>query len=271
MIPDRSSAPPKVDVAGVLIDNVSMADAVDAVERLVGRDGVSYVLTPNVDHVVRVQRDPEFARIYRDAALVLADGMPVVWASHLLGTPLKEKVSGSDLFLRLCALAAGRGYGVFFLGAQPGAAAAAAERLRARYPALRVVGHCCPPPGFEDDVTWTARIVRLVTEARPHILFVALGSPKQEKWIRRHQAECQVPVAIGVGASIDFAAGVVRRAPPWMQRGGLEWLWRLLMEPLRLWRRYLLEDPKFLWYVARQRRRRPAPAAPGPQPRSAHR
>jgi N-acetylglucosaminyldiphosphoundecaprenol N-acetyl-beta-D-mannosaminyltransferase len=258
-----ASERPRVDVAGVLIDNVSMAEALDAVERLIERGTGSYVLTPNVDHVVRVRHDAEFAGIYRDAALVLADGMPVLWASRVLGTPVKEKVSGSDLFLRLCERAAERGHGVYFLGGQPGAAAAASQRLRARYPTLRVVGHCCPPMGFQNDAAWNERIARAVAEARPQILFVALGSPKQEKWIRRHQAACGAPVAIGVGASVDFAAGVVRRAPAWMQRAGLEWLWRLVLEPARLWRRYLIDDPRFFWHVAQQRWKRSAPTSPG--------
>jgi N-acetylglucosaminyldiphosphoundecaprenol N-acetyl-beta-D-mannosaminyltransferase len=269
--PDLPAGRPRVDVAGVLVDDLSMEEAIDAIERLVAAGGRAAVVTPNVDHVVRVRADPEFAAIYREAALVLADGMPVVWAARLLGTPLREKVSGSDLFPRLCARAAERGYGVFLLGGQPGAAETAARRLTERHPALRVVGHCCPPPGFEHDPAWSARIVRQVADARPHLLFVALGSPKQERWIRRHLADCQVPVALGVGATIDFEAGVVRRAPGWMQRAGLEWLWRLLMEPRRLWRRYLVEDPKFLWYVARQRWRRRAPAVAGAAARSSQR
>jgi N-acetylglucosaminyldiphosphoundecaprenol N-acetyl-beta-D-mannosaminyltransferase len=255
-------------VAGVLVDDVSMADAVDAIDRLIARQAPAYVLTPNADHVVRVQRDPSFAAIYREAALVLADGMPIVWASRLLGTPLQEKVSGSDLFPHLCARAAEKGYGVYLLGGQPGAAAVAGARLKTRHPALRIAGHCCPPLGFDQDEAASAQVVRAVVEARPHILFVALGSPKQERWIHRHLATCQVPVAIGVGASIDFAAGVVRRAPGWMQRAGLEWLWRLLVEPRRLWRRYLIEDPKFIWYVARQWWGRATPPPAGAAPRS---
>jgi N-acetylglucosaminyldiphosphoundecaprenol N-acetyl-beta-D-mannosaminyltransferase len=253
----------RIDVGGMLIDNVTTAEALAAIEGLVAARAGACVVTPNVDHIVKARRDPEFAAICRDAALVLADGVPVVWASRLLGTPLKEKVSGSDLFPRLCALAAGKGYGVFFLGGRPGAAALAAQRLRAEHPALRVVGDCCPPMGFHDDPAWNERIERLVREARPDIHFGALGAPKQERWIHRHQAACRVPVAIGIGASIEFAAGVVRRAPAWMQRAGLEWLWRLLLEPRRLWRRYLVEDPKFFWYVARQRLRGPVPVPAG--------
>lgn len=262
MIRGGSGFLPRIDVAGVLIDNVTTAETTEAIVGLIAAGGPACVVTPNVDHIVKVRRDPEFAEICRTAALVLADGMPLLWAARFLGTPLKEKISGSDLFPELCALSARKGYGVFFLGGRPGAANVAAEQLTARYPGLRVVGTCCPPFGFEHDQVWNEQIIAMVRSARPHILFLALGTPKQEKWIRRHQAACGVPVAIGVGASVDFVAGVVRRAPRWMQRAGLEWLWRLLQEPRRLWRRYLVEDPKFFWYVARQRFRVPATTPP---------
>ncbi len=243
--------PARVRLAGIEIDNLSMAETLARVEALSASDEPSYVVTPNVDHLVKLQRDEEFRRIYKDAALVLADGVPLLWASRLLGQPLKEKVSGSDLFVEVCALAAERSLRVFLLGGRPGAAQMAADRLVKDHPGLEVCGIYCPYFGFERDEAENARIVQAIRGARPNILFVGLGAPKQERWIHRHREALGVPVSIGVGISFEFVAGLVRRAPRWMQRVGLEWSWRLLMEPRRLWRRYLLEDPKFLYYVAR--------------------
>ena len=242
----------RVQVTGVRIDNLSMAEAVEAIDRMVRDRRCGYAVTPNVDHLVRLRRDSEFRQIYANAALVLPDGMPIVWASRFLGTPLKERVAGSDLFPRVCELAARRGYRLFFLGGRPGAASRAAERLRARHPAIRIVGTYAPPYGFEGDPGENAAIAAMIVDARPDILFVGLGAPKQEKWIWRYQKACGVPVCVGIGVTFEFTAGMVKRAPVWTQRLGLEWLWRLAMEPRRLWRRYLLEDVRFFWYVAEQ-------------------
>src|SRR5438128_1625044 len=148
-----------VDVTGVLIDNVSTTEALEAIEILIARHASAYVLTANVDHLVRVRHDEEFSEIYRHATLVLADGMPVVWASRLLGTPLKEKISGSDLFLHLCSMAAGKGYRLFFLGGRPSAASRVADRLKTLHPAIHIVGHYCPPYGFETNGEENRKIV----------------------------------------------------------------------------------------------------------------
>jgi len=249
----------RVAVAGAWIDNLSMTEAVHAVDRMLSERDHGYVVTPNVDHLVRLRRDPEFRQIYAQAALVLADGMPIVWASRFLGTPLKERVAGSDLFPRLCELAAQRGHRLFLLGGRPGAAARAAERLRAKHPTIQIVGAYAPPYGFEADPGENARIVAMIVDARADILFVGLGAPKQEKWIWRYQKACGVPVCIGIGVSFEFTAGMVRRAPMGLQRLGLEWLWRLAMEPRRLWRRYFWEDLPFLWYLVEQRLRQTFP------------
>lgn len=211
-----------------------------------------FIVTPNVDHLVRLRKDTQFREAYGRAALRLADGMPLLWASRLLGTPLKEKISGSDLFLKLCGRAAAKGMRVFLLGGRPDAAARAGEALRRKFPALEIAGTYCPPYGFEGDAGENRKIVRLIKEAKPDILFVGLGAPKQEKWICRHNRACGVPVSIGIGCSFEFTAGLVRRAPVWMQGCGLEWFWRLLMEPGRLWKRYLVDDMLFLRLVAEQ-------------------
>lgn len=249
----RPSDSRRISIAGVMVDNVTLSEAVLRVENLARAAGPSVVVTPNIDHVVKLHRDAEFRRIYEAADLVLADGMPLVWAARFLGTPLKERVTGSDLFPALCACAALSGLRVFFLGGREGAAEKASEILRAANPGLMVCGVYSPPLGFEKDTIENKKIERLLSEARPDILFVGLGAPKQEKWIWKHARAVGVPVSIGVGVSFEFVAGMVRRSPRWMQRSGLEWLWRLGSEPKRLWRRYLIEDPYFFWLVLEQK------------------
>lgn len=212
------------------------------------------MVTPNVDHVITFQKNTKFREIYRNASLVLADGMPLIWASKFLGTPLKEKISGSDLFPKLCAWCGEKGYKVFFLGGRPEAAERAATILKAKTPALQIAGHYSPPFGFEDSPEEEVKIAHLLLAAKPDILFVGLGSPKQEKWISRNYQQLEIPLSIGIGVSFEFVAGMVRRAPLWMQKSGLEWFWRLMMEPGRLWRRYLVEDSKFLGLVLAQKR-----------------
>lgn len=210
-----------------------------------GQDVPRYAVTPNAHHIVEINKNRELRRIYEGADLVLPDGVSLLWASRLLGTPLRERVAGSDLFPRLCAAAAEYGYRVFLLGGEPGVASKAAEQLKRRHPGLRIVGFYSPQFGFESCPEENERIVRMTRESRPDILFVALGFPKQELWIYRYARACRVSIAIGVGAAFDFAAGTRRRAPRWMQRVGLEWLFRLLQEPRRLWYRYLVLGPQF--------------------------
>lgn len=224
----------------------------EALERLVQLacgDRPAYAVTANVDHVVRLCRNPQLRPLYADADLSVADGMPVVWASRLLGVPLPERVAGSDLFPALCAKAAEHGLSVFFLGGALGTAQRAAEILRARHPPLRVAGTYCPEYGFERDPAASERALQAVRAAAPDILFVGLGSPKQENWIAANRAACRAKLSIGVGISFSFISGHVSRAPRWMQRIGLEWCHRLVQEPGRLWKRYLIDDAAFLGRV----------------------
>jgi N-acetylglucosaminyldiphosphoundecaprenol N-acetyl-beta-D-mannosaminyltransferase len=243
----------KVTLLGVPIDSVLMQEALERIERLIEARWPSYVVTPNVDVLVKLQTDAEFRRIYDDASLVVADGMFLIWAAKFLGMPLKEKVSGSDLFVEFCELAARKGYKIYLLGAMPGVAPKAAAILMKRYAGLNIVGTYSPPFGFEEDEAECERIVRMIRDAAPDVLFIGLGSPKQEKWLVRHKHRYGTPVSIGVGISFDYVAGTVKRAPRWMQNAGFEWFWRLLMEPKRLWRRYLVEDLVFFWLVAKQK------------------
>lgn len=233
----------------VPVDVVTFAEALDAVERLVvARDG-GFVFTPNVDHVVTVEDNPEFASAYARASLSLADGMPIVWASRLLGQPLPERVAGSDLIMPLLERAGLKGWRVYFLGAGPGVAEKAAVIARERW-GTNVVGTDAPMVNLSD----TAQIDRIadqLKQARPDLVLMAFGAPKQELLIDRIAERVKPAVLLGIGAGLDFIAGTISRAPELMRRAGLEWLYRLSQEPGRLWRRYLVNDPKFLVILLR--------------------
>lgn len=235
------------------IDNLTMQETLKAIDRLVREDKGSYVVTPNVDHIVQLETDKELQEAYADASLVLTDGKPLLWIARLYGTPIKEKISGSDLFPLLCGMAAKRGYRMFFLGAAEGVAAKAAENLKERYPGLQVAGTYSPPYGFEKDAAEMKKIEDMVREAQPQILIVGLGCPKQEKFIWNHRKDLDVPVSLGLGASLDFEAGNIKRAPKWMQRCGLEWLFRITQDPKRMFRRYIVDDMKIVKLIFKYR------------------
>lgn len=247
--------PQTIELFDIRFDNVTFEEVRTRIGDRLALGEPGYVVTPNVDHVCRFQRDAALREAYADAFLVLSDGMPVLWASWLLGKPLCAKVSGSDLVPLLCEFAAQRGHSVFFFGAAEGVAEEAADNLCRRYPDLQVAGVYCPPMGFHEDPAENAKALEMIRSAAPDICFVALGAPKQEIWMRRHCRGMGAKVSLGIGAALDFAAGRRRRAPVWMQNWGLEWLWRLAMEPRRLWRRYLLDDPYFLVLVWREWRK----------------
>ena len=232
----------RIPFMNIEIDNVTMTEAVECVKVLAREGNNSYVVTPNVDHIVKLEKDAEFAQIYKDADLILADGKPLLWLSKGLGTPIVEKVSGSDLFPPVCEMAAKEGLRVFFLGAAEGVARKAALILQRRYPGLEVAGTYSPAYGFEKDETETERICQLICEAKPDILFLGMGTPKQEKFFYAIRDKVNVHVALHIGASFDFIAGKVKRAPKWMSRMGLEWFYRLCKEPKRMFKRYLVDD-----------------------------
>jgi N-acetylglucosaminyldiphosphoundecaprenol N-acetyl-beta-D-mannosaminyltransferase len=233
--PPNNRAP--IAILGVPFDNLSMDEAVESIAAMIHSRRPHYVATANVDFVVQVQEDIELRRILFDAHMVLCDGMPLVWASKKLGNPLKERVTGSDLVPRLLVESEVRGWRVFFLGGTSESVEAAASNTLKAHPKLNLVGAYSPPfktllEMNHDD------IIQRIHASKPDLLLVAFGCPKQEKWINMHYQELGVPVSIGVGATLDFLAGTFKRAPIWMQRIGMEWLFRLLQEPKRLARRY---------------------------------
>lgn len=231
--------PSKLPIAllGVAFDNVTIAEALDRIDQMVASRQPHYVVTANVDFCVQAMHDVELRRILFDADMVLCDGTPLVWASRLFGNPLPERVAGADLVPLLIRRASEKGHRIFFLGGAPHVTAQAVERLQSSHPDIVIAGHYSPPfrPLLEMNHD---EIIERIRAAQPDLLFVSFGCPKAEKWMAMHYRKMGVPVAMGVGATIDFLAGNVRRAPDWMQRAGLEWLFRLAQEPGRLWKRY---------------------------------
>ncbi|MBG0814959.1 WecB/TagA/CpsF family glycosyltransferase [Planomonospora sp. ID82291] len=217
-------------------------EVVDHVVAALKRGEGGHIVTPNVDISRAVARDAALRRLVEGADLAVADGMPLVWAARLLGTPLPGRVTGADLIWSLSEAAAFYRYPIYLLGGPPGVAEQAAVRLADRHPGLLVSGVDAPPYGFEDVPGGYDRIREAIVAAGPRVVFVGLGFPKQDRLIARLREELPGTWFIGCGSAIAFAAGAVRRAPTWMQRSGLEWLFRLLSEPGRLARRYLAED-----------------------------
>ena len=229
-----------VAVLGVPFHNVNMDETIALIEAQIRQGGFHQVATANVDFLRNAMRDPALRNILCSCEMIVPDGMPVVWMSRLIGTPLKERVAGIDLVERLADFSSRRGYGVFLLGASESRSRRAANTLKQRFPDLRIVGRYSPEPQPLEKMDHE-EILRRIEEAKPEILLVAFGNPKQEQWLAMHRDRLRVPVCIGVGGTLDSISGTVRRAPRWMQRNGLEWLHRALQEPQRLAARYLAD------------------------------
>lgn len=226
--------PQRVSILGVGIHDVTEEEAVDWVERFIREGGPHQVVTVNPEFVMEARRNAAFRRVLNEADLAVPDGVGILWAGRLLGHPFRGRVPGVELTLRLAERAAEQGYRLFLLGAAPGVAEEAAARLKGRYPGLTIAGTYAgsPDPAEEEDIA--ARI----RTASPHILLVAYGAPRQDLWLKRNLPRLNVAVGIGVGGTLDYISGRVRRAPAWMRRWGLEWLYRLFRQPWR-WRRML--------------------------------
>lgn len=236
----------KVKVFGVTIDNITVHLVLDKIDQLITSKGKGIVVTPNVDHVVKLKKDHEFKRIYDQAYLVLNDSTILKRSAVLLGYKMKEKISGSDLFPILCEHAAAKNYKVFFLGGLEGVADKAAQNLLQSMPTLDIVGTYSPPFGFEHDEDECEKIVDLINDKKPDILFIGLGAPKQEKFADKFKDEYHANVSLCIGASFDFQAGSIKRAPIILQKIGLEWFYRFYKEPKRLFKRYFIDDMQFI-------------------------
>jgi N-acetylglucosaminyldiphosphoundecaprenol N-acetyl-beta-D-mannosaminyltransferase len=225
---------------------VTEADAVRAIVDAAEAGSGHWTITANLDHIRRYHRDPLQRALIDDADLVVADGMPLIWASHLAGEPLPERVSGSSMVWSICEAASTHRQSVFLLGGDPGVAERAADIFRDRYPGLEIAGVACPPVGYESDEQELSGIERQVCEAAPRIVFVALGFPKQDLLIRRLRGALPGASFLGVGISLSYATGDLSRPPGWICNLGLEWAYRLWQEPTRrLARRYLLDGLPF--------------------------
>jgi len=242
----------KVNILGLEIDNVTMQETIEKIGLFIGEKRSAIIFTPNVQRLIYGIRNKQTESIYKAADMLIPDGMPLIWASKLLGMPLKEKVSGSDLLPLFCQVASKKEYRIFFLGADPGVAEEAKNILTGKNPGLRIVGTYSPPYGFENVDGEIEKIIKMIRGKNPHVLFVGLGFPKEEKFLWKHKNDFQVPVSVGIGATFDFITGKQRRAPLWMQKSGMEWFYRLCRDPKRLWKRYLIGNTLFIILVFKE-------------------
>jgi|SRR5580692_1188234 N-acetylglucosaminyldiphosphoundecaprenol N-acetyl-beta-D-mannosaminyltransferase len=256
MTPLRHAVVDRVGIGHALVDNCSFKEACDAIVSHAKAGGKpAYVTTANAQHIVLLDQDKRLRKIYDCADLVLPDGYSLLLAARLHGRFLQERIAGVDMFQTLCDLAAENDLHVFLLGGLPQSADLTAKVLKQRLSSLRISTYC-PPFGFEKTAAGLKQTEQAIRDAKPDLLFVAFGAPKQEYWIYEHGLRLSVPVSIGVGGSFEMVSGVVRRAPIWMQDAGCEWLYRLYREPRRLWRRYLIGNLEFGTIVLRQSVRR---------------
>ena len=228
------------------IDNVTLEEAVEHIEQCIAERKISHVVTPNVDQVVRMEKDEKFRKVCDECELLLVDGHPLLWIAKLYGKPFKQKICGSDLVPHLCGIAAQKGYRVFLLGAAPGVAQRAADNLLLQYPGLQVAGTYSPPLGFEKDPQELDKINTMLRQSGADMLFVGMGVPKQDYFIHDNMHTYQIPVSFSIGGTIDFIAGEQKRAPKWISNIGFEWLYRLLSDPKRMFKRYIVDDMKIL-------------------------
>lgn len=251
----RPDAPARVDVLGVGVSAITMDDAVGRIERWIRDDAREYVCITTVHGIMESHRDLALREVMNRSGLTTPDGMPLVWLAHRAGHRRVTRVYGPDLLLRMAEVAAHRGYRFFFYGGAEGVPEELAARLTARFPGLDVVG-CLSPPFHALSPEEDAEVVATINSTQPDIVWVGLSTPKQEQWMAGHLGRVEAKVMIGVGAAFDFHSGRKRQAPRWMQRSGLEWLFRLVQEPRRLGRRYVVYNTQFVYRIARRSLRR---------------
>lgn len=235
------------------IDNITMDEAINHIEECIRQRKIGQVITPNVDQIVRMETDSYFKEICDNAELLLTDGHPLLWIAKWYKTPIKEKICGSDLVPKLCEVAAQKGYSVFFLGAAPGIAQRAADKLKEKLPSLKVAGTYSPPIGFEKDKQELDKINQMIYDSHADMLFVGMGVPKQDVFIYENMQKYQIPMSFSIGGTIDFIAGEQKRAPKWMSKIGLEWFFRLCQSPKRMFKRYFVDDLKIFKLVWKYR------------------
>ena len=238
------------------VNSLTLAETTEAIGQFIEERRKAYVVEVNVDVMIKIEKDEELRRITEDADLVLVDGQPLVWVAKLYRRPVKEKVSGSDLSIELCRMAAEKGYTMFILGGKEGIGDQAKAKMEDQYPGLQVVGTCAPPLGFEKDEAELAKVRQAISAVSPDIVLCCLGCPKQEKWIDANWHDIDARVFLCAGATVDFLAGNVKRAPAWVSRIGMEWFYRFLMEPRRLFKRYFIDDMHLFRLIFKYRHQR---------------
>ncbi len=238
-------------ILNVGVNLVSLAKAVEIIDRWIQTRSRRYVCVRDVHGVMECQRDPMLMNIHNNSGLTVPDGMPLVWISKMRGHRNVTRVYGPDLLLAVCSLGRVRDYRHYFYGGKEGIPELLAENLKRRFPGMSVVG-CCSPPFRVMTEAEDIKVVTAINSSKADIVWVGLSTPKQERWIASHRAVLSTPVLIGVGAAFDFLSGRVKQAPRWMMNIGLEWFFRLMMEPGRLWKRYTINNVLFLYYLLRE-------------------
>ncbi|MHB8590009.1 MAG: WecB/TagA/CpsF family glycosyltransferase [Candidatus Dormibacteraceae bacterium] len=242
----------RINVLGVGVSGVNMPLAVDQIEEWVRNGDRQYVCVCPVHSIMECRRSPEVRRVFNAAGMVTPDGMPIVWVAHASGHRDVGRVYGPDLMLALLERSSHTGHRHFFYGGGAGVAKRLADRLRERFPSLQLAG-IHEPPFAPLDRLCTDETADLINAAKPDVVWIGMSSPKQDRWMACMRGRLDAPVLIAVGAAFDFHSGVVRQAPRWMQRSGLEWTYRLATDPRRLWRRYLVDNPWFVWELGLQK------------------
>lgn len=243
----------KQPLLNTYVNNVSMTETVHEIERMIREKQKSYIIAINVDVVLKIEHDRYLKKITDNADMVLVDGQPLVWISNWHKHPVKAKISGSDLVPKMCEVAAKKGYTMYIIGGKDGIAEKAKENLERELPGIKILGTYAPPFGFENDQKELDKINTMITEAHPDILIACFGCPKQEKWIYENYQKYDATVSICAGATVDFLAGNIDRAPKWMSNHGLEWFYRFTKEPKRLFKRYFVDDVEILKLVRKYR------------------
>lgn len=236
----------KQPLLNTYVNNVNMDEAIQAIEDMIASEKKSYIVAINVDVVMKIENDSYLKEITDKADMVLVDGKPLEWIAKWHKRPIKAKISGSDLVPILCERAAEKGYSIFIIGGKEGIAEKAKQNLERDLPGIRIVGTYAPPFGFEKDKVELKKINEMISNTHPEILITCFGCPKQEKWIYENYQKYDAKVSVCAGATVDFLAGNVNRAPKWMSDHGLEWFYRFLQEPKRMFKRYFIDDVKIL-------------------------
>ena len=244
----------KQPLLNTFVNNLDMAETLNSIEQMVENNDKSYVVAINVDVIIKIEHDSYLKEIVDRADMVLVDGKPLVWIAKWHKHPVKAKISGSDLVPLLCKRAADKGYSIFIIGGKDGIAEQAKQNLEQTLPGIKITGTYAPPFGFEKNINELEKINSIINTAHPDLLITCFGCPKQEKWIYENYQKYDAKVSICAGATVDFLAGNVNRAPKWMSEHGLEWFYRFLMEPKRLFKRYFVDDLKILRLIIKYRK-----------------